>query len=63
MKEKIFNAILNLVLDKNISIGEDTVLIGNGRALDSLKLVEICLVLEEIATENAKIHHQKSDES
>lgn len=36
----------------NSEITKDTPLIGDGGALDSMKLVEVCLALEDIAEEH-----------
>lgn len=51
IKHKVFHAIESLLDDKTISVSEDTPLIGSGGALDSLKLVELCLLLEDLAEE------------
>ncbi len=36
----------------DIKITKDTPLIGDGSVLDSMKLVEVCLALEDLAEEN-----------
>ena len=46
-----FEAIQNAVLKDGVKIASDTPLIGNGSVLDSMKLVEVCLVLEDLADE------------
>jgi acyl carrier protein len=51
IKSKIFSALTDLLEDKSIRIQDDTPLIGDGSVLDSMKLVELCLQLEDIASE------------
>lgn len=51
LKSKIFSAITDLLEDKSVLIQDDTSLIGDGSVLDSMKLVELCLKLEDIASE------------
>ena len=50
IKNKVFNAIATL-LENNSPVSENTPLIGDDRALDSMKLLELCLSLEDIATD------------
>jgi acyl carrier protein len=50
IKNKIFNAMAAL-LENNSPVSEDTPLIGADGALDSMKLLELCLSLEDIATD------------
>lgn len=52
LKSSIYSAISSLLEDKTIAISDDTPLIGDGRILDSMKLVELCLVLEDMAAES-----------
>jgi len=50
IKSQIINTIISLVEDKNsIEVSDDTQLIGN--ILDSMKLVELCILLEDMAAE------------
>ena len=49
IKKKIFAATAAL-LDGGAKVSEDTPLIGDDRALDSMKLLELCLALEDLAT-------------
>ena len=49
LKHQIFNAIVALLENKMITITDDTPLIGNGSVLDSMKLIELCLSLEDMA--------------
>ena len=51
IQTKVFAAIIELLGDKSLSIAEETPLIGNGSVLDSMKLVELCLSLEDRAAE------------
>jgi acyl carrier protein len=48
---KVQGCILSLLDDKNIAIFNDTPLIGDGSLLDSMKLVELCLMLEDTAAD------------
>ena len=50
-RQRILDAIAGLVEDKTLTISEDTALIGDGSVLDSMKLVELCLALEDMAGE------------
>ena len=50
IKNKIFSAIAAL-LENKTAVSESTPLIGDDRALDSMKLLELCLSLEDIATD------------
>ena len=51
IKHEVFNIIQNAIEDKNIQVTDDTTLIGDGVVLDSMKLVELCLALEDFAEE------------
>ena len=48
----IIYKILNDILDNQNEITDETPLIGSSALLDSMKLVELCLTLEEISEEN-----------
>jgi acyl carrier protein len=50
LKHKIFKALAGLLEDSSIIVSDDTPLIGDDSALDSMKLLELCLSLEDIAT-------------
>jgi acyl carrier protein len=52
VKQNILAAISKLLADPKISILDDTPLIGDGSLLDSMKLVELCLVLEDMAADS-----------
>ena len=49
LRERIFVAITSLLNDKRLKVSDDTQLIGDGTVLDSMKLIELCLSLEDIA--------------
>ena len=51
IKHAAFQIILNGIEDKTIQVTDDTPLIGDGSVLDSMKLVELCLTLEDFAEE------------
>lgn len=49
-KKQVFEAIVGLLEDKSTVITDGTPLIGSGSLLDSMKLVELCLILEDKAS-------------
>jgi hypothetical protein len=51
MENIVLGEVLALVKDKSSPISAETELIGDGRVLDSLGLVELCLRLEDKAGE------------
>lgn len=51
VKSEIFNQIFKLLEDKSTSVTNDMPLIGDESMLDSMKLVELCLALEDKAAE------------
>jgi hypothetical protein len=51
MYERILKIIDSLRLDKSLLLEPETSLIGSERVLDSLLLVELCLKLEDLASE------------
>jgi acyl carrier protein len=51
LKRKIFTAVSALLDDSSVTISKKTPLIGDDRALDSMKFLELCLSLEDIATD------------
>jgi acyl carrier protein len=51
IKLEIFNVIKTLLANPSLSVADDTPLIGAESFLDSMKLVELCLVLEDMADE------------
>jgi acyl carrier protein len=51
LKKQIFNAITSLLEEKTLTVLDDTPLIGDGNLLDSMKLVELCLTLEDMAAD------------
>jgi len=50
-KTEVFTAISALLEDKSIVVTEDLPLIGSDSVLDSMKLVELCLALEDKAAD------------
>jgi len=54
-KVLMFNEIVQIIddlrIDKRVPLNLDTELIGDAKILDSLLLVELCLKLEDLATE------------
>lgn len=51
MEDIVLSEVVGVVKDKSVEISADTELIGDGRVLDSLGLVELCLRLEDRASE------------
>lgn len=51
VKTEVFDAINALLEDKSQVVADDTPLIGGESLLDSMKLVELCLALEDKATD------------
>lgn len=51
IKSEIFLKINSLLEDKSIEVTDDMPLIGGNGVLDSMKLVELCLMLEDMATD------------
>jgi acyl carrier protein len=49
IKAEVFDQISQLLYDKARTVTEDMPLIGGEAALDSMKLVELCLALEDKA--------------
>ena len=49
VKSEIFSQISQLLEDKSLSVTDDLPLIGGDSVLDSMKLVELCLALEDKA--------------
>jgi acyl carrier protein len=50
VKSEIFAAIATLLEDDGLRVTDETPLVGSESLLDSMKLVELCLQLEDIAT-------------
>lgn len=51
LKSVVFNQILLLLEDNSMIVTDDMPLIGGNSILDSMKLVELCLALEDKADE------------
>lgn len=52
LRQKVYAAIASLLEDKSIKVTDDMPLIGDDSLLDSMRLVELCLQLEDLAVEN-----------
>ena len=63
IKYDVFQIILNGIEDKTIQVTDDTPLIGDGSILDSMKLVELCLTLEDFAGEKGFEFNWTSDQA
>jgi hypothetical protein len=50
LKQKIFKAVAALLDDASNTVNGDTPLLGDDGALGSMKLLELCLSLEDMAT-------------
>ena len=51
LKQNVYNIIASIVEDKGIKVSDDSPLTGNDSILDSVKLVELFLLLEDMATD------------
>lgn len=52
IKQKIFAEIQDAMDNKSIVVVGETPLIGDGSVLDSMKLVNLCIALEDLAADN-----------
>lgn len=52
LRQKVYQAISSLLEDKSIEVTDGMPLIGDDSLLDSMRLVELCLQLEDIASDN-----------
>ena len=52
LKAQIFAEIAGLVDDSSIAITDDTPLLGDGSVLDSMKVVTLCIALEDLAVDH-----------
>ncbi len=52
IKTEVLNIISNLLPDNSVAVSDEVPLIGTGSLLDSMKLVELCLMLEDLGREN-----------
>jgi acyl carrier protein len=52
LRQKVYQAIASLLEDKSIEVTDEMPLIGDDSLLDSMRLVELCLQLEDIAADN-----------
>ena len=51
IRQAVNKLIIEVIEDKTIQVNDNTPLIGDGSVLDSMKLVELCLSLEDYAEE------------
>ncbi len=51
VRVRVFSAVRSLLEDPSAEVSEDTPLIGDESSLVSMKLVELCLALEDMASE------------
>jgi acyl carrier protein len=51
LKSQVYNAIIAVLPSKNIVLSDDMTLVGYDSLLDSMKMIELCLVLEELAAD------------
>jgi len=51
VKSEVFKQIALLLVDDSLSVNDEMPLIGGESVLDSMKLIELCLALEDKATE------------
>jgi acyl carrier protein len=51
IQSEVFAAIHSLLENKSLQVTEDMALIGDDSVLDSMKLVELCLALEDKAAD------------
>ena len=61
VKAEVFNQISQLLENKSLVVTDDMPLIGGESVLDSMKLVELCLALEDKAAEIGFEFHWTSD--
>ena len=52
LKAQIFAEIAELVDDSSVTITDDTPLLGDGSVLDSMKVVTLCIALEDLAVDH-----------
>ena len=63
IRRAVFQKILDGIEDKTIQVTDNTPLIGDGSVLDSMKLVELCLTLEDFAEEKGFEFDWTSDQA
>lgn len=51
LRERVLAVIRSQALDAGVDVDARTPLVGDGRVVDSMKLVELCLALEDLADE------------
>ena len=53
LRRKVYDAIASLLEDKSVEVTDEMPLIGGDSVLDSMRLVELCLELEDLAAQNS----------
>lgn len=53
IREEIYNAIKEALVDKSVIVTDEMPLIGDASPLDSMGFVDLCLQLQELATKNS----------
>lgn len=51
LKIRVFDAIASVIGNPDIAVDDNTALIGDSSVLDSMKLVEVCLALEDLSAD------------
>jgi hypothetical protein len=51
LKHKIFKAVAALLENSSVTVSDDTPLLGDDSAMGSMKLLELCLSLEDMAAD------------
>ena len=52
LRQKVYDAIASLLEDRSVEVTGEMPLIGGDSVLDSMRLVELCLELEDLAAQN-----------
>lgn len=51
IQQRIFSEIEELADNENLEINSETLLLGDGSVLDSMKVVTLCIALEDLAAD------------
>jgi acyl carrier protein len=60
-EQRVFEVIREVAQVEDGVVSDDTALIGDGGMLDSMKLVEVCLLLEDVASAHNRSFDWTSD--
>ena len=63
LKNEIFQIIQDIIEDKILVIKDDTALLGEVSAIDSMQLIELCLALEDFAAQHNFEFQWKSEKA